>query len=636
MLGKGRDTIGVFSTQAHQEFQDLLCRGICSRAYDLGYNVAIFSNFLGYGELNYEIGESKIADLPSYKDLSGIIMLPDTMFVKDFKSNIEENIKNYADCPVVSVRQYMEGYYNVLIKDENVLEDIINHFIEDHKFTKINMLTGPEDNPVSIQRLETYKKILTENGIPVEEERIIYGDFWKLSATDAVDKWLLDPNKHPQAIVCANDYMAMSVCNALAERGILVPRDIAVSGCDNIEKTKDFIPPITTVGMPVFDMGMEAVDKIHTYNQGIPQESTSYLKSITYIRESCGCRLKDTTETLLRRRNNLLNEVEDKDQAISNNAYMSIDLTGVTLQEDFNNKLASYTYLNKDFSSFYMCLFKDWDKYLPGEGFSEIPSSGEITMEMGMKNGKWLQKVKFDINELLPAVFMDEDPQFFFFNMLHHQEKCYGYTAINFNRFQAFKPSYQGWLINVCNALENIKTHSELSRLVYRLEDMSIKDELTGLYNRRALHTLGQAYLEQSIENNSSIMVFSADMDNLKYINDNYGHALGDVALKEVAEALMYSSEDDEICIRMGGDEFTVIGVEYDDQKMNRFLRRFNKALNEFNENYKHDFSIRISFGWSITLTNKDTNLEECLSIADARMYQQKHKKEIKGLRDRK
>ncbi|NLL72823.1 MAG: hypothetical protein GX237_04780 [Clostridiales bacterium] len=56
MLGRGRKTIGVFATQAYQEYQDILCRGICSRAYDLGYNVAIFNNFVGYGGLAYEVG----------------------------------------------------------------------------------------------------------------------------------------------------------------------------------------------------------------------------------------------------------------------------------------------------------------------------------------------------------------------------------------------------------------------------------------------------------------------------------------------------------------------------------------------------------------------------------------------------
>ena len=96
---------------------------------------------------------------------------------------------------------------------------------------------------------------------------------------------------------------------------------------------------------------------------------------------------------------------------------------------------------------------------------------------------------------------MDEDPQFFFFNILHHQEKCYGYSAIGFDRFEAYKPSYQGWLINVCNALENIKIHSVLNRLVYKLEDMSIKDELTGLYNRE--HCTHRAEISRSEQRKS-------------------------------------------------------------------------------------------------------------------------------------
>lgn len=636
MLGNGRKTIGVFLTQAHQEFQDLLCRGICSRAYDLGYNVAIFSNFVGYGEFKYEIGEKNIANLPVYEKLDGIILLPDTMLVKDFKANIIDNIKKHSNCPVVSIRQRMRDYHNVLIEEDSILDEIIDHFINHHKYRKLNFLTGPRDNPVSIQRRNAYRRILSMHGIEVEEERIYYGDFWKVSAADAVDKWLADPEKRPEAIICANDYMAISVCNALAERGIFVPRDMAVSGCNNIGISMDFIPPITTVGMPVFDMGMEAVDKINMENLGIPHESTSRLKSITYIRESCGCKIKDNKHDVLRRRNHIIKEVEDKDTSISNNAYMSIDLTGVTLLEDLNNKLSSYTYLNEGFSSFYMCLYKDWDQYQETVDLERKLNSREVNMEMGIKNGRWLQKAHIDSNELLPSIYMDEEPQFFFFNILHHQEKCYGYTAISFNRFEAYKPSYQGWLINVCNALENIKTHSVLNRLVYKLEDMSIKDELTSLYNRRALHTLGQKYLVQSIKNHSNIMVFSADMDNLKYINDNYGHAGGDIALKVVADALLNASEDDEICIRMGGDEYAVIGVEYGDKKMDAFIRKFEESIEDFNQDSNYEFDISISYGWSITQAKEDTNLEECLSVADSRMYKQKHEKSDKGFKKKK
>lgn len=632
MLENNHKTIGVFVTRAHEEYQDLICRAICHRAYEYGYNVAIFSNFEGYGEFDYDIAESNIANIIKYEDLNGVILLPDTMLVKDFKSKILKNIKKHSNCPVVSVRQGMDEYQNVLIKDDTVLDDIIQHFINHHKFTKLNFLTGPEHNPVSLQRLNTYKRILTDHGIPVEEERIFFGDFWRQSAPEAVEKWLADPERYPEAIICANDYMAISVCNALAQRGIMVPRDIAVSGCDNIEITKDFTPPITTVGMPVSDMGREAVDKIYRQHKGISQKDRSYLKFITYIRESCGCEMSKDDEEVFKRRNHIIKELEEKDDTISKNAYMSIDLTGVTMLEDLNKRLSSYTYLNAGFSSFYMCLYTDWDQYESDDDYGIDFSDREVSMEVGIKKGQWLQKVQFEAKELLPSIYLDQEPQAFYFNMLHHREKCYGYTAISFKKYQAYKSSYQGWLTNVCNALENIKIHSELNRLVYKLEDISIKDELTGLYNRRALHTLGQKYLEQSIRNQSNLMVFSADMDNLKHINDIYGHAGGDIALKVVANALMKASEDDEICIRLGGDEFSVIGVEYDKEKMNQFLIKFDDAIQIFNKEQTYDFKVSISFGWSITKANRDTTLEECLSVADKKMYIQKYEKKKRSL----
>lgn len=630
MFGDKRKTIGVFATQVHREFQDLLCRGICSRAYDLGYNVAIFTNYMGYNDLMYEVGEQDIANLPIYGDLDGIIIIPNT--VNDFLVKITDNIKTTSNCPVVSIKENMSEYYNVLFEEYTALDDIIYHFINHHKFTKINFLAGPKDVLASEQRLSAYQRILTEYGIPIEEERIYYGDFWKDAAEDAVESWLVDSENRPEAIICANDFMAIAVCNSLAKRGILVPQDIAVTGCDNISISMDFTPAITTVGIPVFDMGMKAVDKIHMHNQGIAQENITYLKSITYIRESCGCKTKDSAENVLKRRNHLIDTVEDKDKAIYNNANMSISLTGTTTLEDLASKLSVYIHLNEGFSSFYMCLVGEWDR---DKDKVSMWVDNDVTMEVGIKNGKLLEKVDFNIKDLLPTIYLDEEPQFYYFNMLHHQQKCYGYTAISFERFQAYKPSYQGWLINVCNALENIKTHNALNRLVYKLEDMSIKDELTGLYNRRALHTLGQKYLEQSFNNQSSLMVFSADMDNMKYINDNYGHSKGDIAIKVVADSLMGAAEDDEICIRMGGDEYSVIGVEYDNNKMTNFVKKFEDAIKRFNQDPAYDFIISISYGWSITQTNKDTDLEECLSLADKIMYQQKYEKAEKQLKQK-
>jgi diguanylate cyclase (GGDEF)-like protein len=627
MFGNGRKTIGVFITQIHQEFQETLSRGISKRAAELGYNVAFFSNFLGHGEFQYEIGERGITFLPRYQELDGIIILPDTMFVQGFDASIREQLAQYASCPVVSVRKRTDPYYNVLIDDSSVLDEIIRHFIVDHGYKRIHFLTGPRNNPASIQRLDSFRRIMKEYRLPVEEEQIYYGDFWKYMGYDAVRYWLSDPRKRPQAIICANDYMATTVCKALSERGICVPEDIAVSGCDNIAITEVYTPSITTAGMPVFEMGVEAVDKIDRHVKQIAQEKDTLLRTVTYWRESCGCKPKGNRETFALRRSRMISELEAKDKAISNNAFMSIELTNVKTIEELDRKLASYTYMNDGFISFYMCLHKDWELF-GVEDHTGITQSDEMVMEVGIRNGEWLPRTEYSRPKLLPSCYVGSEPQIFLFNMLHYQEICYGYTAISFYGGEVYQSSYQGWLINVCNALENIRIHNVLKRLVSRLEDMSIKDELTDLYNRRALEQLGKPYLLQCIKRKTKLMVFSADMDKLKFINDNFGHAYGDIAIRTVADALRYAAEDDEICIRVSGDEFVVIGMDYDQEKIEEFTRRFENKLNQVNQDSNRGFQVYVSYGWCIIKPEADTTIEDCLLVSDARMYQLKTRKD--------
>ena len=634
MFGNNRKTIGVFATQLNREFQENLSRGICKRAKELGYNVAFFANFLGYDEIQFEIGERSLADLPRYEKFDGIIMMPDTMYVQGYEQAILDNINKYSECPVVSIRKKKDEFYNVLINDEHVLDEVIRHFIVDHGYKDINFLTGPKENPVSFVRLEAYKRILKEYNIPFEEDRIYFGDFWKETGRDAVKLWLSNPEKRPKAIICANDFMAITVMNELAKRGISVPEDIAVSGCDNIMITEDFNPAITTAGVRFYDMGIEAVNKIHKHNEGVSQEKDTYMNTITKIRESCGCRIEDNQDDSPLSRNRIIKELEEKEKAIADNAFMSIELTNIKTIEDLNNKLASYAYMNEGLESFYMCLHKNWD-HLSTDSTPEQTSLEQMVMEIGIRNGQWLDKTEFSKSLLLPHVHKEADPQIFFFHMLHYQEIIFGYTAISISNNMIYKPSYQGWLINVCNAMENIRIHNELNRLVYKLEDMYIKDELTDLYNRRALEILGQQYLKQCIEENSKLMVFTADMDKLKYINDNFGHASGDVAIKVIADALKYAAEDDEICMRIGGDEFVVIGMDYDQKKMDHFLEKFETQIGRFNNKEGSDYKVYVSYGWSIINPNKYISIEDCLVVADSKMYQQKYEKEALRLKHR-
>ena len=235
-------------------------------------------------------------------------------------------------------------------------------------------------------------------------------------------------------------------------------------------------------------------------------------------------------------------------------------------------------------------------------------------------------------NNLLPKEFLEDEPMNYFFAVLHHGAHCFGYVAINFKEIRTYMRTFQAWLNNVSNSLENVRIHSKLNRLVYKLEDMSIRDELTGLYNRRVLETLGKTYLQLSIEAQSKLMVFIADMDKLKYINDTFGHFYGDVALKVIAVALQKAADDDEICIRLGGDEFMVVGMDYDNEKMKNFLTRFVDELNRFNAMQQHDVRVFISYGYYIITPDQETTIENCMRVADTLMYQQKYEKSTKKI----
>lgn len=633
MFSNNRKTIGVFISEVYNDYQNNLCRAISDRAIKYNYNVAFFTNFGGYGQKKYDIGEFNIAKLPNYEDLDGIILAIDTIAVEGLKEYILNKIRSKCHCPVVSVRRKIDDFYNVLMDDNTVLEDIITHFIDFHHFKRINFLAGPKDHPDSIKRLETYKRILSQHQIPIEEERIYYGDFWSLKAKNAVDYWLSSPLERPEAIVCANDYMALALCDALLNKGISVPGDISVSGFDDIADAAEYSPTITTEKMPVYEMGLEAVDKVYYVNEGIKQEKDTYFKSKIIYRESCGCKISGNQESN-NRRVNQVDAYNELSEAITGNAYMSTELTGITKLEDIKERLGYYVYMNSGFSDFFMCLRKNWDEYKEEENSNILSRDLEMTMEVGIQNRKGYEsKIIFDKNALLPKEFAQDKPVIYYFVMLHHLENCFGYVAINFMERLPYNRMFQAWLINVSNALENIRIHSEMNRLVYKLEDMYIRDDLTGLYNRRGLANLGQNYLVRCAKEQVRLMVLTADVDKFKHINDNYGHAIGDVALKVVANALQHAADDDEICVRTGGDEFMVLGMDYNEKKMDRFAHRFVDTLNKFNQDGNYEFKVYVSYGWSLIQPGENTTIEECLAFADSKMYQQKYEKESKNLK---
>lgn len=631
MINNGRKTIGAFITNLDAEYPSLICKGITSMAKELNYNVVVFSGYEINGETSdYSNGELNIINLPNYNELDGIILSRATYSLKELELKLKNRLSTEKNIPIVTILREREEGYNVLIENNIILDEILEHFIVEHKFNRINFLSGPKCSIDSMGRLESYKKVLKEHNIPIEEERIYYGDFWATSAYDAVEKFLSSKLEIPQVIICANDTMAMGVCNELIKRGIRVPHDIAISGCDNLPEVASYFPSITTVEIPFYDMGRTAVTTIDNFHNNISQETNKYEQFRTIYRESCGC-VKEPYNKNIKYRRSLALELEELRSATRTNAKMSTDLTGLLTLDDLTDKIYSSLHIHKGYKSFYMCLKEDWQQSYDNSWKTEHNYDKMITY-LGVKNKKRISKVEFPQEIFLPEVAIEDEPQIFYVSLLHHQEKYFGYAAISYNINITHTRVYQPWLINISNALENIRVSEELNNALFKLEDLYIRDPLTGLYNRRGLSILAEKYLRQSLEDNCLVMVFTADMDNLKKVNDQYGHIQGDIALKAIANSLQKAADDDELCIRSGGDEFIVVGIEYNEEKLNRFINSFNNEITKYNKRSNHPFEISTSYGYVLINPEKETKLNEVLNIADNKMYEQKNKKRAMNL----
>lgn len=146
-------------------------------------------------------------------------------------------------------------------------------------------------------------------------------------------------------------------------------------------------------------------------------------------------------------------------------------------------------------------------------------------------------------------------------------------------------------------------------------------DELTQIHNRRyCMEYMNK--IKDSEELNYTVVCF--DLNNLKTVNDTYGHAKGDILIKSAADVIAQTFEGHGIVARMGGDEFIAILQTADEQTIAELMKLFQTNIDRKNEEIK-DLNMSIAYGYA-SCSKKEYNIEKIYQIADNRMYQNKEK----------
>jgi diguanylate cyclase (GGDEF)-like protein len=161
-----------------------------------------------------------------------------------------------------------------------------------------------------------------------------------------------------------------------------------------------------------------------------------------------------------------------------------------------------------------------------------------------------------------------------------------------------------------------------------QLRALSFTDELTGLLNRRGLLTMGAQQLKIARRTRRRLLLIYADLDNMKRINDKYGHMEGDAALIEAADVLREVFRESDIIARIGGDEFVVLAIDSDGAAAEALINRIHQRCILANLKRGRPYVLAMSAGSAEFDVDQPTTLEELVAQADRAMYIVKQKRQ--------
>jgi diguanylate cyclase (GGDEF)-like protein/PAS domain S-box-containing protein len=185
---------------------------------------------------------------------------------------------------------------------------------------------------------------------------------------------------------------------------------------------------------------------------------------------------------------------------------------------------------------------------------------------------------------------------------------------------------------NLNGAVHVVGDITQNKRAEEELRAMSLRDELTGLLNRRGFLTLAEQQLRLVQRMKTRLILLFIDLDRMKWINDTLGHPEGDLALKNTGIILKTTFRESDLIARVGGDEFVVVTLNSFDESMETVLARLERNLSAFNAANHAPYPLSLSIGAVSSEEEEPCTIEALLTKADQRMYGNKKAKILNTL----
>ena len=618
-----------FDGNEQKDFIDAFYK-VCN---EKNYKLHIYATMTDFFTSAYtDDAEEQIFELMEPERYDAVIIYTATFKRDDIPAAIARRVSK-AGVPCISLVSALKDCINLTFEFGDSFEQVVRHMIEFHKPKHINFIAGFRNNPFSDERLAIFKQVMEENNIPIEDDRIDWGDFWE-EPTERVVKKFLASGKPIDAIICANDAMAMEVCRQLANRGIKVPDDIIVSGFDGAAMEKYHYPRLATCEWNNDEFAEKITDLIDDIYAGRKVKKDHSVGCQFRAGESCGCKkVPSNRETVIKIGTKYSNATRHEAMITSHMEAFFEKMSILGNEEKLAFVWGDMVHFVRDYvgGDYLLAINDDFfgddveirptvrpmSEMSPHHYYTDRLISGFRFRDGVFSNGEVIEK-----SNLLPDLegYFEKGLVTMFLPM-HVQGTTVGYAV------SGFEPKDFEYFM-LFSFTMNVRHVLEMHKFRIDLQNLYSTDQLTKLLNRKGFYRHMEPRVNEAIRKNKDLAVISVDMNWLKQINDTYGHKEGDFALSKISSIMESIVGKLGVCTRFGGDEFAIaFTCDNAEDKAKEIISEIQRRLKEFNESKKKPYPLSVSAGYIVHVPdNKSYHLERYIVEADRKMYKEKTK----------
>ena len=581
------------------------------------YVFCVFTNYGIYADgMDFSQGEPAIYHLLELADIDGCI-LEANLGSRELAGRITGIMKRRG-IPVLTINLKQKDVPCLRLEIKAAGMELFEHLILAHGCSRINLALSSGNTVISESALEIYREALKKHDLTYDERRVLTISVSIQSGRELYDRFDgLGVMGDADAVVCVHDVCAVGLCLEIEARGYHVPEDLRVCSMNCSGNSIAMAPGITGVSRMDEKAAEFACDLMDRMLRGeeIPMENT-YLGEVCYL-NSCGC---DRTASGVSGSSGVFQRlVINKEEAGNQIGRMMQFNNALEEVESLKHLSANMRRMMNgiDCPSFFCCLNENDLSYIESnhpdtKTAEDVPyDDSMVVLSGGSGRTGDLSGTTFPLKEIVPFPLCAGD--ILIFLPIHYIQRSYGYMIFLNEMLPVDTYHYRICQDSIGSSIENLHREMVLRSSIAELDRLHMQDQL-------AL----KRYCDDFVQSPGGYSIALIDIDGLKTINDHFGHLAGNNAIIMIAGVLRDTAGEKDLVIRYGGDEFQILSRETEPAVWEERRRRIDRELRRIAEQQHLPYSLGVSLGYAVSPAGMHMPIEESISLADRRMYENK------------